>query len=1220
MTFWAVVKVASTNTVHFTGTNPQGMRLHLPSAQTQDKIVVKIYYQSSMRLQVFVGSTFVEDVNRLDGKAKAQLVRDGRLSPNDGNGYTEQQIHLTDACNIGGSSTAEISCMTPSNVHGANRFNRAERMLEIVVAAHDARSFIEIQSMPVVAVSMGVSTSVADFYQVKDSFLSNLAFTLGIDVKRIAIVDVVAGNARRRRNLLSASTIVNFEVEPAAIVEIGTSAVTVLENIANFTIQVKRSVNILGDCGMSYMLTNLSSDTAVPGVNFIAKSGTVRFPSKETTQEITVQILSEAGYREEDLQFSLTIFDAKNATLGATQIAVIVVRNVHMPAPAAPVMVPSGTSTTAIMVAWSPVSWTAPPSEAFNTTLGWDLECRHPEVAPTDFETVSVGAASARATLFGGLSTYRRVQCRIRVQAQGGWSSWSAVSSDMYTLSVCGDGARHGMEKCDDGGVLGGDGCSAACSVETGYACVRSASGVDVCNDGCGNGTVEAGEPCDDGNLVANDGCDASCRIEQGWVCDNSSPHSSIAGANVSLCNVVRGDGFRVSGNEACDDGNLVSGDGCSASMTIEIGFNCSEDLSGKSTCKNCGNGKLEGDETCDDAGVSQACLSCNSVKIGWVCAGTTCTAGPEQVKQPLLSSAQQSSLQVRWTVPNSYGLEISSYVIQWLNTSSSNWDDSQSATAPPSVKAYTITNLTSSTSYKSRIRACTAERCGTYSTASAALSTLQRVVALEEIGETVSTAAASAASSSGVVLNGSIGVTKPLPEPKAPASSTELNETAIVALQQAEVRRAEVALLALEPKGSDFAFGFSGAVQDVTVLESHGKLSFLVQLVRTSDGSTSHEGCSQQVSVEWEMDGPVTAPNDVSKTSGFVAFSPGDVNKTLDIDIVDNAALSHGRAQRLFHLRLVLPQGGASVLGGRSNVTVTISDNDDPASIALATQVTAQAGAEVKIPFTRTTWTAGAVKIKYRIEDMTAKAREDYTVPALEVTLAAGNVTGNISIQTTNAHRCRNVQLNVVLEQVLSECVAGDGQFQCHGVIAAPQAVVTIQNISCYVPVTAPSPGVPRITAVVVLPYSVEEFTGAVLDGFKKGVAASAGAAVDDVVINSILPSTSRRLLLRRLLGSGVDVDFSVLVRAVQLAQSMASKLTLENLNTNLQALGLQPLSAVKTAPVVSGGCELLSHPLAACGLCGSATSTAGTCSCAGNVVGWQGACCVCACVCPSS
>ena len=110
MTFWAVVKVASTNTVHFTGTNPQGMRLHLPSAQDQDKIIVKIYYQSSMRLQVFVGSTFVEDVNSLDGKGKAQLVRDGRLSPNNGQGgYTDQHIHLTDACNIGGSSADEIS-------------------------------------------------------------------------------------------------------------------------------------------------------------------------------------------------------------------------------------------------------------------------------------------------------------------------------------------------------------------------------------------------------------------------------------------------------------------------------------------------------------------------------------------------------------------------------------------------------------------------------------------------------------------------------------------------------------------------------------------------------------------------------------------------------------------------------------------------------------------------------------------------------------------------------------------------------------------------------------------------------------------------------------------------------------------------------------------------------------------------------------------------------
>jgi len=298
-------------------------------------------------------------------------------------------------------------------------------MLEVVVAAHDSSSFIEIQSMPVVAVSMGVSTSVADFYKVKDSFLSNLAFVLGIDVKRITIVDVVAGNARRRRrNLLEASTIVNFEVEPAPVIQLDTSAVTVLENVVTVAIQVKRSVNIFGECGFSYSVTNMSSDTAVPGVNFVAKSGSVRFESKEVTQEITIEILSEPGYRAEDLQFTLTISDAENATLGATQMTVIAVRNVHMPAPAAPTMVPSRTSKTAIMVAWSPVSWHAAPSEALNTTLGWDLECRHPdsEVALRDFNDVVVPFVSATQSLVGGLSTYRRVQCRIRVQAGGGWS------------------------------------------------------------------------------------------------------------------------------------------------------------------------------------------------------------------------------------------------------------------------------------------------------------------------------------------------------------------------------------------------------------------------------------------------------------------------------------------------------------------------------------------------------------------------------------------------------------------------------------------------------------------------------------------------------------------------------------------------------------------------------------------------------------------------------
>lgn len=110
----------------------------------------------------------------------------------------------------------------------------------------------------------------------------------------------------------------------------------------------------------------------------------------------------------------------------------------------------------------------------------------------------------------------------------------------------CGDFTVEGDEGCDDGNTVGGDGCSASCTVES----------------LCGNGALDAGEECDDGNLFLVDGCDDECQIEE-------------------RC----GDGILHAG-EACDDGGNVSGDGCSATCDIEAV---------------CGNGQLEPGEECDD-------------------------------------------------------------------------------------------------------------------------------------------------------------------------------------------------------------------------------------------------------------------------------------------------------------------------------------------------------------------------------------------------------------------------------------------------------------------------------------------------------------------------------------------------------------------------------------------------------------------------------------------
>jgi cysteine-rich repeat protein len=61
----------------------------------------------------------------------------------------------------------------------------------------------------------------------------------------------------------------------------------------------------------------------------------------------------------------------------------------------------------------------------------------------------------------------------------------------------------------------------------------------------CGDGTEQAPEECDDGNTVSGDGCSAAC-IEE-------------------TC----GDGI-VNDGEACDDGATLAGDGCSATCTVE--------------------------------------------------------------------------------------------------------------------------------------------------------------------------------------------------------------------------------------------------------------------------------------------------------------------------------------------------------------------------------------------------------------------------------------------------------------------------------------------------------------------------------------------------------------------------------------------------------------------------------------------------------------------------
>jgi cysteine-rich repeat protein len=80
------------------------------------------------------------------------------------------------------------------------------------------------------------------------------------------------------------------------------------------------------------------------------------------------------------------------------------------------------------------------------------------------------------------------------------------------TPIVCGNGVIQPGEQCDDGDTSGGDGCSAACTIEPGFTCSGQPSAcIPIV---CGNGVLQPGEQCDDGNTAAGDCCRPDCTFD----------------------------------------------------------------------------------------------------------------------------------------------------------------------------------------------------------------------------------------------------------------------------------------------------------------------------------------------------------------------------------------------------------------------------------------------------------------------------------------------------------------------------------------------------------------------------------------------------------------------------------------------------------------------------------------------------------------------------------
>ncbi len=223
------------------------------------------------------------------------------------------------------------------------------------------------------------------------------------------------------------------------------------------------------------------------------------------------------------------------------------------------------------------------------------------------------------------------------------------------TQSSCGNKLEDSAdEKCDDGNVLSGDGCSADCkSTEgCGNGYVDTALG-EVCDNGpnvgsqgcsadcksnleCGNGITDSalGELCDDGNKRSGDGCSMDCLslefctnnytdLAKDEACDDGNSINGDGCSSDCRSREVCGNGITdIIEEEACDDGNFIDGDGCSGNCRsdetcgngivdtaianpeqCDDGNNANDDTC-STDCRaitGCGDGIVNGNEQCDD-------------------------------------------------------------------------------------------------------------------------------------------------------------------------------------------------------------------------------------------------------------------------------------------------------------------------------------------------------------------------------------------------------------------------------------------------------------------------------------------------------------------------------------------------------------------------------------------------------------------------------------------
>jgi hypothetical protein len=178
----------------------------------------------------------------------------------------------------------------------------------------------------------------------------------------------------------------------------------------------------------------------------------------------------------------------------------------------------------------------------------------------------------------------------------------------------------------------------------------------------------------------------------------------------------------------------------------------------------------------------------------------------------------------------------------------------------------------------------------------------------------------------------------------------------------------------------------------DVSVDENAGLVS--LQLQRTG-------GSAGEVSVHYEtLDGTATASVDYTAGSSTVLFADGEVLKTIDVPIVDNAVFN---ADKSFNLLLSNATGSAILIEPSVANIYIVNDEAAPLAgvfeFAVGTSRVAEAAGTLQITVNRNSGSDGTASVTLRSVDISANAASDYQALDQELIFAAGQISAEATL-----------------------------------------------------------------------------------------------------------------------------------------------------------------------------------------------------------------------------